>query len=153
MKIISQLLVLLCSVSLLVGCASRSQSAKVYTQDQAKMSHSVVLGTVTRIEAVTIEGSKSGVGTVGGGVAGGVLGSMVGGGKGSILMAVGGAVAGAVGGSLAEEKITEKNALEIEVQLDTGGIQLVVQEPDEEFAIGDRVRIVKGADGSSRVRH
>jgi len=153
MKIISRFLILLFCISLLAGCASNRQSGKVYTQNQAKMSHTVVLGTVTRIEAVTIEGSKSGLGAVGGGVAGGVVGSMLGGGKGSVLMAVGGAVAGAVGGSMAEEKITTKDALEIEVKLDTGGIQLVVQEPDEAFAIGDRVRIVSGADGSSRVRH
>lgn len=146
-------LIFLCCVSLLAGCASRSQSGKVYTQGQAKMTHTVELGTVTRVESVTIEGTQSGAGTIGGGVVGGILGSMVGGGKGSALMAVGGAVAGAVGGSMAEKKITTKQALEIEVQLDTGGIQLVVQETDEVFAVGDRVRLVKGSDGTSRVRH
>ncbi len=145
--------ILLCSVTLLAGCTTRSQSGRVYTQDQAKMAHTVLLGTVTRVEAVTIEGTPGALGTFGGGVAGGILGSTIGGGKGSALMAVGGAVAGAVGGSMAEKKITTKEALEIEVQLDNGVIQLVVQEPDETFNVGDRVRVVKGGDGSIRVRH
>lgn len=131
MKKVRYLFILLCSVTLLAGCTTRSQSGRVYTQDQPKMAHTVLLGTVTRVEAVTIEGNR-GLGTLGGG-------------KGSALMAVGGAVAGAVAGSMAEKEITTKDALEIEVRLDSGIIQLVVQETGEAFDVGDRVRVVKGA--------
>jgi len=140
MKKVRYLFILLCSVTLLAGCTTRSQSGRVYTQDQPKMAHTVLLGTVTRVEAVTIEGEPGGLGTLGGG-------------KGSALMAVGGAVAGAVAGSMAEKEITTKDALEIEVRLDSGIIQLVVQETGEAFDVGDRVRVVKGGDGSFRVRH
>jgi len=152
MRIARGFLALLCGSCLLSACAS--QSGTVYTRQQAQMAHSVEYGTVQRIEAVTLQGTRTGLGTIGGGGAGGVLGSTLGGGKGSALMAIGGAVAGAVGGTVAEEKLTTKPAIEIEVLLDSGEIRLVVQEAgDETFAVGDRVRVVQGADGSNRVRH
>jgi len=144
---------LLICFALLGGCATRSQSGKVYTQQQSRIMHTVLYGTVLRAEPVTIEGTQSGLGTVGGGVAGGILGSTIGGGKGSALAAVGGVIAGAVVGSLAEKEVTARQALEIEVQIDGGGILLIVQEADESFAVGDRVRVVKGGDGTARVRH
>lgn len=153
MKGIHWLVVLLCGFSLLAGCTTQSKSGKVYTQEQARVSHSVMYGTVQRVEPVTIEGVKTGVGAVGGGVVGGIAGSTVGGGKGSALMAVGGAIAGAVAGSLVEEKATTRAGVELEVHLEGGGILLVVQAADETFAVGDRVRVVQGDDGSTRVRH
>lgn len=136
----------------LVGCAPPSQSGKVYTQGQARTTQQVFYGTILRVEEVTIEGSQSGAGAIGGGVLGGVLGSTVGGGKGSTIAAVGGAIAGGLAGSAVEKNVTTKVGVEIEVELDSGEIQLIVQEKDDEYRVGDRVRIVKGPDGTSRVR-
>ncbi|OGR31827.1 MAG: hypothetical protein A2091_12175 [Desulfuromonadales bacterium GWD2_61_12] len=152
MRRILWLVALLCGFTLLAGC-SNSQSGRVYTREQAKMSHNVIYGTVQRVEPVTIEGTKSGLGAVGGGIAGGILGSTIGGGRGSALIAVGGAIAGAVAGSAAEEKMTTRPGVELEVHLEGGGVLLVVQGVDETFAVGDRVRVMQGADGSTRVRH
>ena len=136
--------------ALLAGCAS-SNSGEVYSRDQARRTQAVQMGTVQAVKNVQIEGTKSGVGAVGGGVAGGVIGSTIGGGNGSILAAVGGAALGAIGGAVAEEKITKKNGLEITVKLDSGSSIAVVQEADVLYSVGDRVRVLTSSDGTTRV--
>lgn len=138
------------AAALLSGCAS-SRSGEVYSRDQARQAHTVQMGTVEHVKAVQIEGTKSGLGTVGGGVAGGVAGSTIGGGRGSTLAALGGAAVGALAGTFAEEKLTKKNGLEITVTLDSGNTIAVVQEDDVPFEVGDRVRVLTGPDGTTRV--
>ena len=135
---------------LLAGCAS-SKSGEVYTRDQARQAMTVRLGTVEFVKAVRVEGSKSGVGTVAGGIIGGVAGSTIGGGKGSTLAALGGAIGGAIAGNVAEEKITDFDGLEITVKLDNGEVLAVVQENDVMFVVGDRVRVLNTRDGTTRV--
>lgn len=134
----------------MTGCAS-SRSADVYSRDQARQAHTVVMGTVELVRHVTIEGTKTAVGTAGGGAAGGVLGNTVGNGTGRTVATVVGALAGAAVGTAAEEGITRKRGLEIEVRKDDGRIIVVVQEADVMFAAGDRVRIISGGDGMTRV--
>jgi len=146
----NRIITFLAATALLSGCAS-SQSGEVYSRDQARRTQTVQMGTVQFVKNIQIEGTKSGVGTVGGGVAGGVVGSTIGGGKGSILAAVGGAALGAVGGAVAEEKLTKKNGLEITVKLDSGSTIAVVQEADVMYSVGERVRVLTGSDGTTRV--
>lgn len=133
------------------GCAP-GYSADTYRRSQAGQSLSVYYGTVLRVDQVGIEGTRSGVGTVGGGVAGGVAGSTIGSGTGSRIAAVAGALAGAAAGAAVEEGITRKQGLEIEVELDSGELVVVVQEADQMFRVGDRVRLIRGADGQTKVR-
>jgi outer membrane lipoprotein SlyB len=142
-------LAFLTAAALVSGCAS-SNSGDVYSRDQARTAQTVQMGTVQAVRSVQIEGTKSGIGTIGGGVAGGVLGSTIGGGKGSVLAAVGGAALGAVGGAVAEEKLTKKAGLEITVKLDSGSTIAVVQEADVMFSVGERVRVLTGG-GTTRV--
>jgi len=110
-----------------------------------------MMGTVESVKHVTIEGTKTPVGTAAGGVAGGVLGSTVGSGSGRTVATVIGALAGAAAGTAAEEGITRKPGLEIVVTKDTGTTIVVVQEADVELFPGDRVRIITAADGTTRV--
>lgn len=135
----------------LAGCAS-SKSGSAYTRDQTRQEMVVRTGVVESVREVQIEGTKSGVGTAAGAVAGGVGGSHVGGGKGRIVGAVVGAVVGGVAGSAIEEGVTRKTGLEITVRLDNGQLTSVVQEADEVFRAGDRVRLLSGA-GGTRVTH
>lgn len=137
-------------VGLVAGCAS-SKSGEVYTRDQARQAMTVRLGTVEFVKAVRVEGSKSGLGAAGGGIIGGVAGSTIGGGKGATLAALGGAIGGAIAGNIAEEKITKFNGLEITVKLDNGDVLAVVQVDDVAFVVGDRVRVLTGRDGTTRV--
>jgi outer membrane lipoprotein SlyB len=140
----------LIAVALIAGCAS-SNSGDVYSRDQARRSQTVQSGTVQSVRNVKIEGTRSAVGPVAGGVAGGVAGSTIGGGKGQVLAALGGAALGAVGGAVAEEKLTKKAGLEISVKLDSGSTIAVVQEADVMFSVGERVRVLTAPDGTTRV--
>lgn len=142
--------VFLAAAALLAGCAS-SNSGDVYSRGQARTTQTVQMGTVQAVRSVQIEGTKSGIGTVAGGVAGGVAGSTIGGGKGQVLAALGGAALGAVGGTVAEEKLTKKAGLEITVKLDSGSVIAVVQEADVMYSVGERVRVLTGPDGTTRV--
>lgn len=138
--------------ALMASCAS-SRSANVYSRDQARQTQTVSQGVVTHVRSVLIEGTKTPVGAVAGGAIGGVAGSAVGGGTGRSLMTVVGAIAGAAAGTAAEEGITRKDGLEITVTLDNGAMIAVVQEADENFTVGERVKLIQSNDGTSRVTH
>lgn len=136
---------------LLAGCAS-SNSGGVYSRDQTRQVQTVKMGVVESVRTVKIEGTSSGVGAATGAVVGGVAGNTMGGGKGRILTTVVGAVAGGLAGSAAEEGITRKDGLELTVKLDSGQILAIVQEADEQFHPGERVRVLEGG-GVTRVSH
>jgi outer membrane lipoprotein SlyB len=143
--------VVLCAL-VFAGCAS-SRSGKVYSRAAARVPHEVEWGTVEAVNEATIEGTKTPIGTVAGAIMGGVLGHAVGGGSGQQIATAAGALGGAAAGAVGEEKITRKKALEITVKLDSGKVTAIVQEADEAFAAGERVRVLTGPDGTKRVRH
>ncbi|MBS1189102.1 MAG: 17 kDa surface antigen [Rhodocyclaceae bacterium] len=143
-------MIVLLATAVLAGCAT-SRSGNVYTRDQARQEMSVRTGVVESIRGVTMEGTRSGVGTIAGGAVGGVAGSSIGGGKGQAIGAILGAVAGGVAGQAIEEGTTRKQAMEITVRLDSGQTIAVVQEGDPaEFRAGDRVRLLSSR-GETRV--
>ena len=150
MKVSKLLLIAFISV-FLVACAS-SNSGSVYKRDDARKVQTVKTGVVESVRTVKLEGTKSPIGTVAGGAIGGIAGSSIGGGRGSAIAAVLGAVVGGLAGSAAEEGITRKDGLEITVKLDGGAMIAIVQEADEAFQPGDKVRIVENSD-TSRVTH
>lgn len=135
----------------LAGCASR-ESSNVYGAHEAQREQTVRFGTVESVRQVEIQGRRSQVGTVAGGVVGGIAGSTVGHGRGSAIGAVLGGVAGGVAGSAIEEGVTKKTGLEITVKLDNGDLRAIVQEADTEFKPGQRVRLVSSG-GVTRVTH
>ena len=147
----SKLLIVAMLSILTVACAS-SNSGSVYKRDDARKVQTVRTGVVESVRTVKLEGTKSPVGTIAGGAVGGIAGSSIGGGRGSAIAAVIGAVVGGLAGSAAEEGITRKDGLEITVKLDGGSMVAIVQEADEAFSPGDKVRIVENSD-TSRVTH
>jgi outer membrane lipoprotein SlyB len=134
-----------------VACAS-SNSGSVYSRDEARKVQTVKTGIVESVRQVQLEGTKSQIGTVAGGAVGGIAGSSIGSGKGSAIGAVIGAVAGGIAGAMAEEGLTRKDGLEITVKLDGGGLVAIVQEADEVFKAGEKVRLIEHA-GVTRVSH
>ena len=132
------------------GCAT-SRSGNVYSRDQSRVVHEVYDATVLYVRPVQIEGTKSGLGTVAGGVLGAVVGHTIGGGSGKAVATVAGGIVGAVAGSVAEEGVTKRNGVEITVELDNGDTIAIVQEADEVFDVGDQVRVMMRPDGSARV--
>lgn len=135
----------------LAGCAPGLGSGS-YTREEARREQNVRLGMVESVRPVQIEGTRSGIGPAAGAVIGGVAGSSVGRGRGSTVGTVLGGVAGGVAGQAVEEASTRRTGVEITVKLDHGGLVAIVQEADETFKPGERVRIL--SDGrTSRVTH
>jgi outer membrane lipoprotein SlyB len=149
---ISSLIAVVTAAILVAGCMPESRSGKVYSRDQARTSQSVYYGTILRVETVTIEGTQSGAGTVAGGAMGGVLGSAVGSGSGRTIATVGGAILGGIAGSALEKGATTAEGVELEVELDNGELLVVVQENDAVYRVGDRVRVLRDSQGTTRVR-
>ena len=139
------------SVIALVGCASGT-GGKDYSRTQTRATQEVQMGIVESVREVNIEGTKTPIGAGAGAVVGGVAGSTVGGGRGSIVGATVGAVLGGLGGAAAEEAVTRQKGVEITVKLDSGRLIAITQAADEEFRVGDRVRVLSGS-GTTRVSH
>jgi outer membrane lipoprotein SlyB len=133
------------------GCAS-SNSGSVYSRDEARKTQTIRTGVVESVRQVKLEGTKSPVGTIAGGAIGGIAGSSVGSGRTGGIATIIGALAGGLLGSAAEEGLTRKDAIEITVKLDGGTMVAVVQEADEIFNPGERVRLVESG-GTTRVSH
>ncbi|BBO67535.1 hypothetical protein DSCA_14650 [Desulfosarcina alkanivorans] len=147
------MLIVLCTFfGLLAGGCQPHQGSRTYTPGQAQTALSVYYGTVLKVSDVMIQGQQTGAGAVGGAVVGGIIGSTIGSGRGRRLATTGGALAGSAAGSAAEGTMATKAALEIEVEMDDGRIMVVVQEKDDAFAVGDRIRLIQSPDGTLRVR-
>ena len=135
----------------LAACAN--YGGGTYSGSQSRIAHTVEYGQITAIGPAMIEDSPSGLGLLGGAVAGGVLGSLIGSGRGRTVGAVAGALGGAAAGHVIEREMGKSNAQEISVRLDSGKEIAIIQGVDEHFSVGARVRVLRGSDGSARVRY
>jgi len=136
---------------LLAGCPA-GLGGKDYSRDQARTAQEVQMGVVESVREVNIEGTKSPVGAAAGAVVGGAAGSTMGGGTGRVITTTVGALLGGVGGAAAEEAVTRQAGLEITVRLESGRMIAVTQAADEQFNVGERVRVLSGG-GVTRVTH
>jgi outer membrane lipoprotein SlyB len=136
---------------LLGGCAYH-YGARDYRGYEARGEQAVRFGVVESVRDVRIQPRESGVGTAGGAVLGGIAGSNVGGGTGQVAGAIGGAILGGIIGQSVERSANEHPGVELTVLLDSGKYIAVVQEADESFRNGDRVRVLSGR-GTTRVTH
>lgn len=136
---------------LLAGCPA-GLGGKDYSRSQARTVQEVRMGIVESVREVSIEGTKTPIGAAAGAAVGGIAGSNIGGGKGQAVGAILGAVGGGLAGAAVEEGVTRKPGLEITVRLDSGRLIAVTQEADENFAAGERVRVLTGG-GVTRVSH
>ena len=133
--------------TVLSGCAAPGLGGASYSREQARREQTVRMGVIESVREVKLEGTRSGIGPGAGAVAGGVAGSSIGHGRGSALGAIAGAVVGGVAGQAAEQGLTAKRGVEVTVKLDSGHMLAIVQEADETFRPGDRVRIL--SDGAT----
>ncbi|TDO06874.1 MULTISPECIES: glycine zipper 2TM domain-containing protein [Halomonas] len=138
--------VLAISLLTLAGCANTAPySGNVYSGNQAKSAQTVSFGTITALRQVQIQAdSRAGglIGSGGGAVIGGLLGNQIGGGSGRDLATVAGAIGGAVAGTKVEEASNRIPAWEIEIRKDNGQSVVVVQKADQNFQVGQRVRLI-----------
>lgn len=133
--------------TVVTGCAAPGLGSGSYSREQARREQTVRMGYVESVREVKLEGTRSGVGAGAGAVAGGIAGSSIGHGRGAALGAIAGAVVGGLAGQVAEQGITAKRGVEVTVKLDNGRMLAIVQEADESFRPGDRVRIL--SDGAT----
>ena len=120
------------------GCTN--YSGNTYSGSQVRSAQTVQYGTVVSVQSVTLEEDRPAV-----------LGNMVGGGRGKTLATIAGAALGAAGGYAGEKALTKQNGLEITVELENGQQLSIVQAADQQFSPGERVRVLRGSDGSARV--
>ena len=139
-------------LSILLGSCASSNSGGVYSREEARKVQTVRMGVVESVRSVKLEGTKTPIGSVAGAAVGGVAGNSIGKGDDNIIGAVIGAVVGGLAGAAIEEGITRKDAFEITVKLDNGTLIAIVQEADEQFKAGDKVRLIDSG-GATRVSH
>jgi outer membrane lipoprotein SlyB len=133
--------------TVLTGCAAPGLGGGSYSREQARREQTVRMGHVESVREVKLEGTRSGIGPGAGAVAGGIAGSSIGHGRGSALGAVAGAVVGGIAGQATEQGFTAKRGVEVTVKLDNGQMVAIMQQADETFRPGDRVRIL--SDGAT----
>ena len=149
---INVLAALVIGVGIVAGCAYPGGGSADYRRYEARGEQSVRFGVVESVRNVNINAGDTGVGTAAGAVIGGVAGSHAGRGSGEIVGTIAGAILGGVIGQNIEQSANERKGIEITVLLDSGKYIAVVQEGDEYFRSGERVRILSGR-GSTRVTH
>jgi len=133
------------------GCAYNAGS-RDYRGYQVMGEQSVRFGVVESVRDVSIAPGNTGVGAASGAALGGIAGSTVGGGSGQVAGAIGGALLGGIIGHNVEASANQRHGIEVTVLLDSGQYLAIVQEADEPFRAGDRVRVLSGH-GTTRVTH
>ncbi len=146
------MLSLLCG---LAGCAVTPNSANVYKASETQNEQIVRMAVVEAVREVTIDksGHSNGVGTAAGAVLGGIAtSSNIGKGNGATAAGVVGALLGGIAGQHIEANLKKRPGLEITVKLDNGELRAIVQDADEAFKVGERVRLLSSG-GTTRVSH
>lgn len=133
------------------GCAYHGGPGH-YRGYEVRSEQTVRFGVVEAIREVRIQYGESGVGAASGAMLGSIAGSHAGSGHGHLAGAIGGAILGGLIGQEIERSGNERPGIELTVLLDSGRYIAVIQEADEMFRPGDRVRVLSGR-GSTRVTH
>ena len=133
------------------GCAAPGVGGANYSRAQTRGEQSVRIGVVESTRDVLIDARDTGTGRLAGAAIGGVGGSTLGqGNKASVAGAIAGAIVGGIVGAAIEKSNNDKKGVEVTIKLDEGRLIAVTQEKDEDFRVGDRVRILSG-NGVTRV--
>lgn len=135
----------------ITGCAYDRGSGD-YRSYEVMGEQTVRFGVVETVRDVRIQPRNTGVGSTAGAFIGGIAGSHAGRGTGEIVGAIGGAIIGSIVGHNIERAGNEVPGVELTVLLDSGKYIAVVQQADEAFRAGDRVRVLSGRN-STRVTH
>ena len=143
---------LLAASALAVAACSTTSGPGDYDAREARYVSSVIYGTVESVRPVRINEDRPGVGTGAGAVIGGLAGSTLGRGPGGLATTILGAIGGGLAGNAIEHSATAQNGEEIIVRLENGQTIAVVQGGFQDFAPGQRVRVLGGPE-RSRVEH
>jgi len=136
-----------------VSCVPQSLTGDSYSRNEVGQAQTIERGHVTSVRYVKIQAGST-AGSIIGGLAGGFLGSEVGGGTGAKIATVGGAGVGALAGGAAEQKLRNRQGVELNIDLNNGRSVSITQEvsKNERFSVGDHVCVIYGS-GRTRVAH
>ena len=123
----------------LTGCANRGMSSHTFPSSGAQTVWNVEYGEVVDVRPVAVEGEISLLGILVGSAVGSAIGSEV---SDSRNAGTVGAIAGAVAGGAIEQATTAMNAQQITVDLDSGSTVAIVQDDEDQFESGARVRVL-----------
>jgi len=150
MKSITIAAAALLATAALAGCATSGPAD--YSYRETRGVESVSYGRVESVRPVRLNEDHAPVGTVAGAAIGGIAGSTLGHGAGGAVATILGAVGGGLAGNAIEHSATAQNGEEIVVRLDNGQTIAVVQGGFQDFAAGQRVRVLSGSQ-RTRVEH
>jgi outer membrane lipoprotein SlyB len=135
----------------LVACSS-APSSSTYKRTHAGAIHEVKLGQVISVRNVAIEPDHTEIGNAAGTILGGIAGSTAGEGAGKLAATTIGAVVGGIVGSKVDRGVQTQPGYEITVRLEGGKIVAISQLADEQFKVGDQVKVIE-KNGAARVTH
>ena len=127
------------TASTLTGCANRGMSSHTFPASGAQTVWNVEYGEVVDVRPVAVEGEISLLGILVGSAIGSAVGTGVSDSRNADAV---GAIAGAVAGAAIEQASTGTNAQQITVDLESGGTVAIVQDDEEQFESGERVRVL-----------
>ena len=136
----------------LAACAP-PQSGNLVNANQSQVAQRVSLGTIIGVQQVAVQGGNRGAeiaGTAAGGAIGVAAGNQIGDGSGRDAARVIGGVIGAAAGNRAASNVTTQQSLQWTVRLDNGQTIAVIQ-AQPTFARGQRVQVIEGAGGLTRL--
>ncbi|MBN9343371.1 MAG: hypothetical protein BGO76_05565 [Caedibacter sp. 38-128] len=148
-------LMMVCSTAAMLSGCAREISSNVYSDTHVGEASRTFRGIVVSVREVEVTNAEklqeNTAGIVAGGVGGGVVGHQFGKGRGNTAATAAGALLGAVAGAYAEKALSSQNAFEYIVELSTGEMRTVVQGKDTKYAPGQRVLLIVGQEGRSRI--
>jgi outer membrane lipoprotein SlyB len=140
------------AAAVLGGCAHPPRGSDYFAYEAGR-EQSVRYGVVESVREVRLQAPATGVGGATGAMIGSIAGSHAGSSyHGNAAGFVIGALLGALVGSEVERSANEQPGLELTVMLDSDRVIVVVQDAEEPFRPGDRVRVLSGR-GLTRVTH
>ena len=141
------------ALALPVAACAPPQSGNLVNANQAQVAQRVSLGTVIGFRQVLVQGGNPGAelaGTAAGGAIGIAAGNQIGEGEGRDAARAIGGIVGAVAGNRAAAGATTARSFEWTVRLDNGQTVAVIQR-EPTFARGQRVQVIEGAGGLTRL--
>ncbi len=116
----------------LTGCANRSMCGQIFPRSSAQSAWNVDYGEVVDVREVKVEGEASLLGILIGSAIGHAAGTEISGSRN----------VGAAAGAATEQAVTGTDALQITVELDSGSTVAIVQDDEDLFEDGERVRVL-----------
>jgi len=133
----------------LTGCAGTPVGGRDYYTNQVRSVGSVQEGVILAIRPVVIHetpgafGGSNYLGSTIGAAIGGLLGSQVTNGNARYVAGTVGAALGATLGSHAGAYVAKQSGIELDIRLATGERIIATQGADEQFYVGQRVRVTR----------